>query len=169
MCLPLSEEVEPEQIESLFWYFQLRLAEALGYRPELSGCVSCNAALSDCEAPYFSAGLGGGLCGDCHRAEAVPEDDGYLAGGAIDGDTHETARGRYSRSGGHRVAGNSLGFLARLQNIRMYRKESDSAGASRMRGDTRDARRFSRIPRGRGRPPEGPRILALRNRQVWNR
>ncbi len=122
--LPALEEVEPEQIESLFWYFQLRLAEALGYRPELSGCVSCNAALSGCEAPYFSAGLGGGLCSDCHRAEAVPEDDGYLAGAAIGGDTHESARARYSRSGGHRVAGDSLGFLARLQNIRTYRKEA---------------------------------------------
>ena len=28
-------EVGPEQVESLFWYYQLRAAEALGYRPEL--------------------------------------------------------------------------------------------------------------------------------------
>ena len=117
------EEVDPQQIESLFWYFQLRLAEALGYRPELSGCVSCNAALVDCDAPYFSAGLGGGLCSDCHRAEAGPEDGGYRTG-SVFGQPQATERDRYSLSGGHRVAGDSLGFLARLQNIRTYRKEA---------------------------------------------
>ena len=114
------EEVDPKQIESLFWYFQLRLAEALGYRPELSGCVSCDAALAGCEAPYFSAGLGGGLCSDCHRAEVVQEDESYRWEGASDGEPWA----RYSRNGGHRVAGDSLGFLARLQNIRTYRKEA---------------------------------------------
>ena len=117
------EEVDPQQIESLFWYFQLRLAEALGYRPELSGCVSCNAALVDCEAPYFSAALGGALCGDCHLAEAEAEDGGYRTG-SVFGQPHATERDRYSLGGGHRVAGDSLGFLARLQNIRTYRKEA---------------------------------------------
>lgn len=114
------EEVDPEQVESLFWYFQLRLAEALGYRPELSGCVSCNAALAGCEAPYFSAGLGGGLCSECHRAESAPKEDGYRWGGAIE----EEQLARYSRNGGNRVAADSLGFLARLQNIRTYSKEA---------------------------------------------
>ena len=114
------EEVDPEQIESLFWYFQLRLAEALGYRPELGGCVSCSTPLAGCEAPYFSAGLGGALCGDCHRAEDVPVDDGYQWNGAIE----DEQSARYSRNGGHRVAADSLGFLARLQNIRTYRKEA---------------------------------------------
>ncbi|MCY3760445.1 MAG: DNA repair protein RecO [Gemmatimonadetes bacterium] len=114
------EEVDPEQIESLFWYFQLRLAEALGYRPELGGCVSCNTPLAGCEAPYFSAGLGGVLCSDCHRAEGVPVDDGYRWNRAIE----DEKLARYSRNGGHRVAPDSLGFLASLQNIRTYRKEA---------------------------------------------
>ena len=35
------EEVEEPQLESLFWYYQLRVAEALGYRPELGVCVVC--------------------------------------------------------------------------------------------------------------------------------
>ena len=114
------EEVDPEQIEPLFWYFQLRLAEALGYRPELGSCVSCNASLAACEAPCFSAGLGGGLCGDCHRAEALANDDGYRWDGAVG----EEQSARYSRNGGNRVAADSLGFLTRLQNIRTYSKEA---------------------------------------------
>ena len=32
-------EVEADQVESLFWYYQLRVLDALGYSPELQQCV----------------------------------------------------------------------------------------------------------------------------------
>jgi DNA repair protein RecO (recombination protein O) len=60
------EEVDPEQVEALFWYFELRLAEALGYRPELNHCVSCRTGLEGTWL-WFSPALGGGLCEACGR------------------------------------------------------------------------------------------------------
>ena len=57
-------EIDADQGECLFWYFQLRLAEALGYQPEFSDCIVCRAALDDVEL-WFSAALGGGLCPRC--------------------------------------------------------------------------------------------------------
>jgi DNA repair protein RecO (recombination protein O) len=83
-------EVEGRQVEPLFWYFELRAAEALGYRPELRQCVSCRALLEG-EWLWFSAALGGSLCARC--------------GGA---------------GGGIRVAGDSLRLLAGLQGLAAY-------------------------------------------------
>ena len=60
------EEVDLEQVEALFWYFQLRLAEVLGYRPELSHCVSCRKVLEG-EWVFFDPAAGGGLCEVCGR------------------------------------------------------------------------------------------------------
>lgn len=117
------EEVEDEQVESLFWYFQLRIAEALGYRPELSGCVVCGAALSDFEALYFSASMGGGLCVLCHRDELGTEDAGYWVREGVNAES-QSHRARFARSGGHRVERGSIVFLAHLQNIRAYAKEA---------------------------------------------
>jgi DNA repair protein RecO (recombination protein O) len=57
-------EVEPEQAEPLFWYFQLRVAEVLGYRPELRACASCRQPLSGAWLG-FSPELGGGVCSAC--------------------------------------------------------------------------------------------------------
>lgn len=70
-------EVEPEQIESLFWYYQLRAVEALGYRPELRQCVSCQSELS---GPWlwFSAASGGGLCTACSQGNGVRMTDQSL-------------------------------------------------------------------------------------------
>jgi DNA repair protein RecO (recombination protein O) len=64
------EEVGPEQVESLFWYYELRVLEALGYRPELRQCVSCRGEL---EGPWlwFSASLGGGLCAACGQGNGM--------------------------------------------------------------------------------------------------
>ncbi|MCC7261288.1 MAG: DNA repair protein RecO [Candidatus Latescibacteria bacterium] len=88
------EEVEPAQVEPLFWYFQLRAAEALGYRPELGYCTSCREVLAG-EWLWFSAPMGGGLCARCGPA-----------------------------AGGIRVAGNSLRLLAGLQALTAYRPEA---------------------------------------------
>lgn len=58
------EEVERVQLEPLFWYYQLRVVESLGYRPELVRCVSCGQELA---GPWlwFSAARGGGSCPAC--------------------------------------------------------------------------------------------------------
>jgi DNA repair protein RecO (recombination protein O) len=88
------EEVGDRQVEPLFWYFQLRAAESLGYRPELGHCVSCRAPLEG-EWLWFSAALGGGLCARCGTA-----------------------------AGGIRVAGDSLRLLAGLQGLAAYQPEA---------------------------------------------
>ena len=61
---------ELEQSEPVFWYYQLRVAEALGYRPELSRCLSCR---RDLEGPWlwFSTALGGGLCPSCGEGRGI--------------------------------------------------------------------------------------------------
>ena len=63
-------EVDQDQVESLFWYYQLRVAETLGYRPELRQCISCQSELI---GPWlwFSAALGGGLCAACGQGNGV--------------------------------------------------------------------------------------------------
>lgn len=63
-------EVEIEQAESVFWYYQLRVVEALGYRPELVQCVSCRKELEGSWL-WFSAALGGGLCPVCGRGNGI--------------------------------------------------------------------------------------------------
>lgn len=62
------DEVDLVQCESLFWYFQLRLATALGYHPQLAPCVSCSLPLEG-ERLGFSPALGGSLCTACSRRE----------------------------------------------------------------------------------------------------
>ena len=58
------EEVDLDRAEVVFWYFQLRVAEALGYRPELTRCVSCRGNLKG-KHLWFSVDQGGGLCASC--------------------------------------------------------------------------------------------------------
>jgi DNA repair protein RecO (recombination protein O) len=50
--------------------FQLRLLDALGYRPELRECVSCRSQIEP-ERNYFSALTGGVLCPVCGPREAT--------------------------------------------------------------------------------------------------
>jgi len=45
-------------------YYELRLLELVGYRPELFHCVACRAEIAPVEQ-YFSAELGGVLCPRC--------------------------------------------------------------------------------------------------------
>lgn len=52
------------------WYFQLKAAGALGYRPHLSGCVRCGNRLAGMRVG-FNPALGGTLC-EAHAAEGVP-------------------------------------------------------------------------------------------------
>ncbi len=60
------EEVDLDRAEVVFWYFELRVAEALGYRPELTCCVTCSTELEGRHL-WFSAAQGGGLCANCGR------------------------------------------------------------------------------------------------------
>lgn len=104
------EEVEPAQLESLFWYYQLRLAEALGYRPELAVCVHCGTPTGG-DAAWFSPGLGGAVCRDCGRRA-----DEALRQGS------DMAMGDFG--GSRRVAAESLRLLAALQGLRTYSREA---------------------------------------------
>jgi recombinational DNA repair protein (RecF pathway) len=126
------EEVESAQIEPLFWYYQLRVADALGYRPELSCCVSCGAGLDadgGGEWYQFSPALGGAICAPCSRQatpcnEGGPSVPGYeelspsIAGGGLSYASEGTAGQTY------RVAGASVRFLAGLQQLRTYHREA---------------------------------------------
>jgi DNA repair protein RecO (recombination protein O) len=64
------EEVEPPQLEPLFWYFQLRVAAAMGFRPELDQCVVCRRPLAG-TGWWFSAPQGGAVCQDCGPADGI--------------------------------------------------------------------------------------------------
>jgi DNA repair protein RecO (recombination protein O) len=45
-------------------YFEVKLLELLGYRPELSNCVNCASEIQ-AEDQYFSISMGGALCPRC--------------------------------------------------------------------------------------------------------
>lgn len=55
---------EGEQPDHLLAYFELRLLEYSGFRPELHWCVECRAELKPGDH-FFACGRGGVLCPDC--------------------------------------------------------------------------------------------------------
>ncbi len=69
-ALPALAEVAAAQVEPVFWYFQLRVAQALGYQPELSQCVACGGALVGAWL-WFGAEAGGTLCSACGQGRGV--------------------------------------------------------------------------------------------------
>ena len=87
--------------------YQLRLAEALGYRPELANCANCGDQLPP-EAAWFSPGLGGSICRECGR-QAAEDQEGE---GAPD----------YLRA--RRISADSLRLLTTLQGLRTYTREA---------------------------------------------
>lgn len=64
----LAEPCEPAAVVD---YYQLRLLDLLGYRPELFRCLGCGAEVRPVDQ-YFSAAAGGAVCPDCgpRRPEA---------------------------------------------------------------------------------------------------
>ena len=48
------------------------IVDALGYRPELDGCVSCGRELGSAEMGRFDFGAGGIRCGDCMLDDVGP-------------------------------------------------------------------------------------------------
>jgi DNA repair protein RecO (recombination protein O) len=60
-----------EEPKSVIRHFELRLLDAVGFRPELFRCVSCGAEIRP-EAQYFSIEKGGVLCPACGAQEHSP-------------------------------------------------------------------------------------------------
>jgi len=58
------EVIPEESLELPLWYFQLKAAAALGYRPHLSGCVQCGIKITGSRV-RFSPALGGTVCDRC--------------------------------------------------------------------------------------------------------
>ncbi len=61
----LDEGFEPETVVH---YFELRLLELIGFRPQLHRCLACGAEIQP-EAQYYSAKMGGALCPKCFSAD----------------------------------------------------------------------------------------------------
>lgn len=59
-----------DDLDTPLRYFEMRLLDVLGYRPELETCVSCRNALSPV-TNYWAAGGGGVACPNCRRDEAT--------------------------------------------------------------------------------------------------
>ena len=122
------EEVSAPQTEALFWYFQLRMAESLGYRPELGHCVDCLSALEG-RSLWFSPALGGGLCRSCGRAASGE----YANGNGMVGDGDGSAYGAQPTHA-FRVDGDNIRFLAGLQRLVKYDKHAIPEALPRQRG-----------------------------------
>lgn len=69
----LHELSQAKNSEVILRYFELRLLDNLGYRPQLKECTECSLPLRP-EANFFSPSLGGVLCPDCgyHEPTARP-------------------------------------------------------------------------------------------------
>jgi recombinational DNA repair protein (RecF pathway) len=57
----------PSLLDVVLWSFELSLASALGYAPELVCCVACGGPLEGCVS--FAARRGGVICGNCLAEE----------------------------------------------------------------------------------------------------
>jgi DNA repair protein RecO (recombination protein O) len=67
----LDRLAQPSEPAAVVDYYQLRLLDLLGYRPELFRCLSCGGGILPVDQ-YFSSLAGGVLCPECgrHRHEA---------------------------------------------------------------------------------------------------
>lgn len=75
------ETAPREDFDATLWRFELSLANALGYAPELERCVACGRPAPD--GARFSSELGGALCGECPgggSAASARETTGILRG-----------------------------------------------------------------------------------------
>ena len=159
------EEVESAQIEPLFWYYQLRVADALGYRPELSCCVSCGAGLASGggggEWHQFSPALGGAICAPCSRQTTPYEEAGQavvgMRGRAISLDcgrrffVRERRRCRTDVPRG----GDQRAISRRAATAEDLPSGGDPANPPEKRRDPRHAAPNSRVPR---RPERSPPV-----------
>ncbi len=100
-------------LDEVFWEFEVSLAGALGYGPELARCVACGGELSGDVS--FAARMGGLLCGGCFGREPGAR---RLSGAAA------AALSRLSRGGGRDGARKSGG-----KRPRAARRTGGGAGA----------------------------------------
>ncbi|MBT3601982.1 MAG: DNA repair protein RecO [Candidatus Latescibacteria bacterium] len=70
-------QLESPALDLPIWYFQLKAAGELGYRPHLSGCVDCGSRLEG-DRLGFSPLLGGVLCGT-HAGQGLPVSQNTIA------------------------------------------------------------------------------------------
>jgi DNA repair protein RecO (recombination protein O) len=67
----LNQLAEAKNNDTVLRYFELRLLDYSGYRPQLQKCASCNSPLQPA-INYFSSSQGGVLCPDCGYQEPLP-------------------------------------------------------------------------------------------------
>jgi len=60
----LQQLTEADNQDTVLRYFELRLLDLTGYRPQLQRCANCDSSLQP-GVNYFSPGQGGVLCHDC--------------------------------------------------------------------------------------------------------
>lgn len=75
-ALDRAATAEHASLDAALWRFEVSLANALGYGPELSRCVGCGREPT--AGSVFVSGRGGVLCGRCEGPEpgAIPLSDG---------------------------------------------------------------------------------------------
>ncbi|MDP2718415.1 MAG: DNA repair protein RecO [Dehalococcoidia bacterium] len=59
--------------ELVLRFFEMRLLDLMGYRPELRKCSSCSGVIQP-GPNYFSSAAGGVVCEECHSARPLPND-----------------------------------------------------------------------------------------------
>ena len=62
----LGRLVQPRDVHLVLRYYELRLLDLLGFRPELFECLDCGGEIQ-AEDQFFSAARGGILCPECGR------------------------------------------------------------------------------------------------------
>jgi DNA repair protein RecO (recombination protein O) len=70
MVESLERLAEGRAVATVLRYYELRLLELMGYRPEFFSCVHCRAEVRP-EAQYFAPALGGVLCPGCGTSQAA--------------------------------------------------------------------------------------------------
>lgn len=132
------DQVSEDELDDALWRFELNLAAALGYGPELSACVQCGSA--DNRLAGFSPTLGGLVCARCGasgsgialttvsvaevlRLVAVDARSGSTSGVGVRltraerDDVTRALHGFLEEQGGHRLRIKSMDFLAQIRRI----------------------------------------------------
>ena len=128
----------PASLDVVLWNFELSLASALGYTPELARCVVCGRP-PGCGAS-FGAGRGGIVCGDCVGEEpgsrslsdagarilgALPRMPDANIPIAVRDEIGEVLRGFLEEHAGRELRLKSLGFLAQIRRTGLFPVEPE--------------------------------------------
>lgn len=66
---PAAPQLSPSQLGAIVTFFEIRLLDLLGYRPDLAGCRRCGTLGAEARPYHFSLGKGGLLCRLCNREQ----------------------------------------------------------------------------------------------------